>query len=195
MSATIAGGFLRLADERLLPVLNVETRSEVERVRTGMAQRPDERWSATDSHGHEHRYVRDEEGVPRLPSLDRRLRHVECDGSCYSITHGDCEGYDVDEWVCRECGDVVEPGFKPDYEAMEQGIPIYQTTSYTLTVELSEAHDIIKDAVYVQGEFEKPFPVLHNTSYEMESAFGETRITGIYVADEIRDIKRKPVGP
>lgn len=193
--ASTRGGYLELVDGRRLPVLSVESRSEVERVRTAMASRPDERWSATDSHGHEHRYVRDEEDVPRLPSLERRSRHVECDGSCFEITHGDCEGYDVDEWHCRECDDVVEPGFQPDYEAMEHGVPIYQTTDYTLTVEVEQAYDTIKDAVYVQGEFEKPFPFLHNTSYEVESAFDETRMVGTYVAEETRSIKRKPVGP
>lgn len=195
MTASIVGGYLELTDGRRLPVLSAESRSEVERVRTAMASRPDERWSATDPHGHEHRYVRDGEGVPRLPSLERRSHHVECDGSCFEITHGDCEGYDVDEWHCRDCDDVVEPGFKPDYEAMEHGIPIYQTVSYTLTVEVAQEHDTIKDATYRQGDFQKPFPLLHNTSYEVESAFAETRMLGVYVAEETRSIKRKPVGP
>ena len=187
--------YLRLADGRRLPVLKVETRSEVERVRSLTAQRPDETWSATDTHGHVHRYVRDAEDVPRLPSLEPRSRHVECDGSCYSVTHGDCEGYDITVWLCRVCGDEVEPGFKPDYEAMDPGIPVYQTNSYTLEVEVAEAHDTIKDSVYVQGEFEKEFPFLHNASYEVESTFGESRMVGVYHAEETRSVKRKPVGP
>lgn len=205
------GGYLLLADGSQLPLAgDVTVSSEVERVRTAMASKPDERWTHTDSHGHVHKYVRDEEDVPRLPSLERRIRQEECDGSCYSITHGDCEGYAVTEWFCRECGDEVEPGFKHDYEAENPGIPISVTTEYALSVEMEPPTGMvqaaapilgpIKDAIYVHTdaagvEHRYPLPILQAGSYEVESGFDRPLMRAQLQGTEWKRITRKPIGP
>src|SRR5690349_8793996 len=109
------GSYLLLANGDRLPLAgDLRVNSNTEYMRSMTASIPDASGSATDSHGHEHRYVRDDEGVPRLPSLKiQQGEEYWCE---------DCNDFHSDsDWVCRECGDVVEPGFKPDYEAQNGG--------------------------------------------------------------------------
>lgn len=84
-------------------------------------------WTYTDPAGHVHSYVLDRDGVPRLPTLEVRTEHRDCNGGC-----GDhaCEGYDVTVWHCRECDAVVEPGFVQDTAP----IPLWATNEHRLTV-------------------------------------------------------------
>lgn len=192
--------------------LKIDT--DIERVRTDRARLPDETWSHTDSNGHTHTYVRDEDDVPRLPSLERRIRDVPCDGSCYSITGGECDGYTVEEWFCRECGVQVDPGFTPDYEASDPGIPITQTSTYQLTAALPLP--AAPGGVITVSAGESLFPPIENAEIAWEDPQGNqnrfpmpTLIAGndmVFTAGsslvqidlygyEMKDIKRKPTGP
>lgn len=193
---------LLLTDGTALRVVSpVSVESETEVVRTSMAYKPDTKWSYTDSHGHLHQYVRDEEDVPRLPSLERRSRHVDCDGSCYSVTHGDCDGYDETVWFCRECGDEVEPGFVHDYAAEMNGIPIGTTVSYNLTVEvpsqptepLTGTQYGYTDAAGTSHRF--ALPPLFPGNIDAESGPDGWVMRAQFQGQEYETVKRKPVGP
>lgn len=75
---------------------------------------PDESWSATDANGHEHRYWRrgsDPKADLELPTLERHVRHIECDGVHIGgfLVDDPCEGYDELYWLCIVCGDEVAP--------------------------------------------------------------------------------------
>jgi hypothetical protein len=61
----------------------------------------DERWSYTDKAGHVHRYERGEDHYPTLAEKSRTVTNY-FDGDEYES---------VETWmVCRECGEVIEPG-------------------------------------------------------------------------------------
>jgi len=191
--------YLKLADGDRLRILDGPTvESETEVVRSSTATKPDTQWTATDSHGHEHRYVRDAEDVPRLPSLDRRGRHVECDGACGDMG---CDGYTITEWFCRECGDQAEPGFAPDYAAMTSGIPVSVTATYSLTVEGDVLHrDLITGAAYsyidedgVEHQYALPplYPVGGRSEFGFRSMQTSTDLTG----SQMKAVKHKPTGP
>lgn len=172
--------------------------SDVEMVRTAMGSKPDESWKHTDPHGHVHKYVRDAEGVPRLPSLEARERHVDCDGSC-----GGCEGYSITEWFCRECGDQEEPGFRHDYEAENPGIPVSRTTTFTFTVEMlgELPREPVTDAAfaYVAAdgvEHEQSLPPLTGYEWQIRTGGIEGPVATVKMSgSRIDAVKRKPVGP
>ncbi len=83
-------------------VLIIEQRFEV--VFSDRATKPDPTWEHTDGAGHFHAYDRD----GKLPTLTPRSRHVDCDGSCGGVCGG--EGYDVTDYLCSVCDELVEPG-------------------------------------------------------------------------------------
>jgi hypothetical protein len=121
-------------DELLLDGYEVALVDE-ERARADGAVQADMNWSATDPAGHVHRFVTpfnpDTAATSEwLPTLVKEQRHIDCDGSCYSITHGDCDGYDVPVWFCRACRAEVTPGTVPDYEARNPGILIHSTWAW-----------------------------------------------------------------
>lgn len=116
---SLAGGpALRVVEERI-------DGPEFTYARSLGAVMPDPNWVGIDEYGHEHRWAstgRSDGGKPEaLPSLNRSFRRIECDGTC---PHWDCGGYDETVWTCVLCGDEVEPGYKPDYQARTSGIPI-----------------------------------------------------------------------
>lgn len=194
--------YLLLADGTRWPVAgDISINSETEFMRVMNAYKPDVDWSHTDSHGHLHQYVRDDESVPRLPSLERRSVHVECDGSCYDITHGDCDGYNVDEWHCRECDEVVEPGFVHDYAVEQGGIPVQTTVSYDVTVEAqAELSEAVVGAHYAYvddsgNERRHPLPPLHVGQVEATTGLDGTVVRSQLQGIEYKSVKRKPVGP
>lgn len=136
-TATIDGG-------PELPVLDVrQVPPEYEYVRSEGAVLPDPNWSATDSHGHTHRWTtagqKDMAGrmTHDVLTLNRSTRHVECEGQC---DLDDCEGYDVPVWLCRKCGDEVEPGYRPDWQARSTGLPMLMVGSFLdVTVDVTPA--------------------------------------------------------
>ena len=194
--------YLLLADGTRWPVAgDISINSETEYVRTRLARKPDEQWTHTDSNGHAHAYVRDEEDVPRLPSLERRSVRIECDGSCFEITHGDCEGYDVDEWHCRQCDEVVEPGFVHDYDAENHGIPVQTIVSYDVTVEAqAQLSEAVVGAHYAYvdesgNEHRHALPPLHVGQVEATTGFDGTVVRSQLQGIEYKSVKRNPVGP
>src|SRR6266699_3417814 len=74
---------------------------------------PDKEWDYTDRQGHRHFYSDTEDTYPTLS-----LRH-----STYFC--GDCHDEHTDSWyVCRTCGETIQPGTKPDPKAgMKQYVP------------------------------------------------------------------------
>lgn len=123
--------WISLDDGPSLRVIEERTEGpEYDYIRSRDAVMPDPNWVFVDSYGHEHRWAstdRRDGGRPEaLPSLVRTFRHVDCDGTC---PNWDCDGYDVPEWHCVLCGDQVEPGCKPDYQARTTGIPVQRTAA------------------------------------------------------------------
>lgn len=111
---------LRLDDGTTFKVVErsvVATREVTERARMESAVKPDQAWSYIDAAVHEHTWL-----GRTLPTLERRSRHIPCDGSCGGVCEG--EGYYVPEYVCPRCGEVVEPGHVPDWQARGEGLPI-----------------------------------------------------------------------
>lgn len=191
--------YLELADGTRYPVDGaVEIRSNTEYMSTQQQRRPRIGWKFTDSNGHVHEYVRDADGVPRLPSLERRYRMEECPGGC-----GDpyCEGVEVEEWFCRECVEQVEPGFTIDYNVQ---FPVWTDTEYTLRVVMPvTGFDAIEGARYVMidpgavysfGEPEKAFDLPHLSVVEITEGFESGRIATLSAS--VRNaVKLKDVGP
>ena len=88
-------------------------RVECDPIEVTMLNRPDEGWSHTDSHGHEHFWTfRGKRGhysptaKAELPTLRRVVT-----GTGY---YPDGEPYDIAHYECRECGERVEPRSKTD---------------------------------------------------------------------------------
>lgn len=141
----------------------IQIDTEMETFRVQNSRHPQTAWIHTDSHGHTHKYFRDEEGVPRLPSLEARRRQVECDGSCDS---SDCDGYTVEEWFCRECGEEVEPGFRVVHD---ETIPYASISTYTVEVEAEPTDAPIEGALYAYADADgtvttHPLPTLHSVA-------------------------------
>lgn len=175
----------------------VSVDTEVESFRVESMRRPDTTWTHTDSNGHAHKYYRDEEKVPRLPTLERRERLAPCDG-CSDI-HGDCDGYTVEEWFCRQCGEQIEPGFTVAHDVE---IPHSAISHYSVTVE--DATNVpeggIEGAVYVTVEpggtqHHHPLPVLHAGNSTVTWGFGERVAQTELRGSEYQAITREPVGP
>ena len=121
---------LELADGSRFPA-RVNREVEVKRVRSDRAVLPDPRWTLTDPSGHPHRWDLSDKNEPKLPTLRREDRHVECDGSCGS--QWDCDGYDIDVYFCRECGAEIEPQYIPDTYARDVGWAVSETVQYEVT--------------------------------------------------------------
>lgn len=88
----------------------------------------DRNWTFVDGAGHFHA-VSDGE----LPTLLARSLHRECDGSCGGVCGG--EGYDVTQYFCRICEELIAPGTVPgphfdsmpgryDWQAQLEGFPV-----------------------------------------------------------------------
>jgi len=87
-----------------------------------MVKVPDEKWRYVDLNGHGHFWSTGE-----LPTLEWVVTGKHWVGDEY-----DGQEYDVGEWRCRLCTEVIEPGYR-----LEQPRPIFGLT--TVTVEfLSE---------------------------------------------------------
>lgn len=103
----VAGPTTRVQINDLLALygrLNITQTHEV--IRTNLPA-PDLSWTFQDANGHFHAF--DKGGD--LPTLNAVPRHVDCDGSCGGICQG--EGYNVIDYTCVLCGEVVEPGSLP----------------------------------------------------------------------------------
>lgn len=87
----------------------------IEYVTSAYASKPDPKWSFTDGAGHFHAFTKAKDRS-ELPTL--RAEEVPCDGAC-----GDPEDT-VTVYRCIICGETVEPGYIPDYDAMTRGFPI-----------------------------------------------------------------------
>jgi len=76
-------------------------------VTSATATKPDPAWEFHDAAGHFHAY--DVDG--KLPTLEPRSRHIDCPGEHVSPEYDDddCEGYDVVEYFCPICDEMVEP--------------------------------------------------------------------------------------
>lgn len=194
--------YLELADGSRWPIDGpLEIRSDTEYMRTERQRRPRLDWRCTDSNGHLHEYVRGAEGVPRLPSLERRYRMDECTGGC-----GDpgCEGVSVEEWFCRQCGVQVEPGFTVDYDVQ---FPVWTDTTYELRVVMPKSDfEPIEGATYVMvdpsevfrfGEPEKRFGLPYLCVQEITGSLGATDTSNTVTLQASRrdSVKTKPVGP
>lgn len=83
---------------------------------------PDEKWRGVDKRGHGHFWVDGE-----LPTLEWVVT-----GTCWAGDEFDGEEYEVGEYRCRECGEVIEPGKK-----LEHG-PTHIPGPTTVTVTLNE---------------------------------------------------------
>jgi len=89
--------------------LNVEY--EIIDVTSSTATKPAMSWTLIDDQGHFHAY--DDQG--ELPTLIRRVRHVDCDGAHDFLDEdGECEGYDIVEYFCAICDQQIEPERVPD---------------------------------------------------------------------------------
>lgn len=188
--------YLQLTDGtrwRVAGGLSVERETETFTVEN--ARHPDISWKHTDSHGHKHRYVRDEEEVPRLPTLEARRRPVECDGSCYG---GECDGYTVEEWFCRECGEQVEPGFRVVHDVT---IPYATVSTYTIEVEAPPIDGPIEGAEYTRVDAAGnlnvyPLPPMYCGNSETTFGGRERTVTRTRLSGERHtSVTRKPVGP
>jgi hypothetical protein len=119
---------LTLDDGQTFPITEFKMdAAPVEYIRSESAVMPDPGWSATDTHGHVHRWAstdrRDVDRAAALPTLVASTEHIACEDAGPCLLDG-CEGYDITVWHCAVCGDKVEPGYRPDYQARTTGIPI-----------------------------------------------------------------------
>lgn len=188
------GSYLLLANGDQLPIAgDLQVNSNTEYMRSMTSTLPDITWSVTDAHGHEHRYVRDDEGVPRLPSMKTQQGEEYWCEDCHDF-HSDSE------WVCRECGDVVEPGFKPDYKAATSGIPVWTDTEWTVSVDADVPFGVLlEDAKVVvpteRGEQHYEVPPLSVISRNGTSDSTGMRITTQLSGGMRKAVERKPTGP
>lgn len=85
--------------------------------------RQDRAWTMVDAQGHFHAV--DEDGG--YPTLDRRVEHRGCDGSCGGVCQG--EGYDVEAYTCTICGEDIEPGLlHGEHELTVPGLKSWRAT-------------------------------------------------------------------
>ena len=105
------------------------------RVRSEHATKPDPSWTLTDDAGHWHAFAEPEkEGMAAdLPTCNRETVQMPCDGSCGGICGG--EGYSVDRYSCRACGQEIKPRRIPDHAARDIGEAIPGLKDWTLEVE------------------------------------------------------------
>lgn len=171
---------------------SVSVTSDVEYIRSDMNYKPAVGWTHTDPAGHDHSYVLDGDGVPRLPTLECRLVHRDCNGGC-----GDhaCEGYDVTVWHCRECDAVVEPGFVRDTAP----IPLWATNEHRLTVLHNRPiPNLVAAATLVweqDGEVTARRGLHYLSGSETWMASDSTTMRTRFTATERVSIPQKEVGP
>ena len=124
----------------------------------------DPSWSTTDQHGHPHYWTAN----PDLPYPTIESRHRGCDIE----GHDDCEG-DV-FYVCRECGDEVEPGMRTTTRSVVRSewyeLTVRRregqatvTTTYTLSKSDCDAlmHALTATAMVVIDRQVGEFPILN----------------------------------
>jgi hypothetical protein len=202
--------WLRLPGARRLLVEEYRIEQDIERARSERAVEPDMDWVHTDPAGHVHRFVTPEdEGVATpadwLPTLVKEHRHVDCDGSCFEITHGDYDGYDEPVWFCRECGAEIEPGVKPDLYVRDVGLPVKETVTWTIVVKSQDAlpetieGDLAvviersEDGTRVVREDVIPLPTpLYCGEQQIERSGSGTQFSTTYTGTEYRTPKRRP---
>lgn len=193
--------YLELADGTRWPLASpMQVRGNTETVTVGMSREPQANWSDVDPNGHAHHYVRDEQGVPRLPSLERRYRKEECPGGCGDP---DCDGVSVEEWFCRICGEQVKPGFRTIYD---KTVPVWTDVTYDLRVYMPPPSlDLIEGARYVQitpdaifrfGEAERAFELPSLNVVSVEQQIGRDITTDVVLVGHLRKrVKTAEVGP
>jgi hypothetical protein len=77
---------------------------------TSERESPDERWTFTDSQGHDHRYERG------YPTLDLVVDESHwCDGREGIYNHDPHEQIDRSHYECEVCREVIEPAMHPPY--------------------------------------------------------------------------------
>lgn len=88
------------------PAITIEMHRETIDVTTSRGERvADHGWFFVDSHGHDHRFAGDE-----IPTIEWVVTGTEWGGDEYESFE-----YDVGEYRCRECADVVTPHWNIDY--------------------------------------------------------------------------------
>lgn len=92
-------------------------------VSSATATKRDPDWSFVDSNGHFHAWA--DSDVNDLPTL--RVEQIPCDGAC-----GDPDDT-ISLYLCKICGEEVEPRTEPDYAA-RNGARIPGQRSVTITV-------------------------------------------------------------
>jgi hypothetical protein len=137
----------------------VEITQRVEMVRSWGATKPDPRWEHTDSHGHFHTFAED----GSLPTLRTEIVEMPCDGSCDDVCGG--EGYTITRYRCKICGDEVEPGYVPDYQARESGTPIMGPKDATVTIHSDRVFEERTVSVHVTANGDEWIGIgeIHNT--------------------------------
>lgn len=199
----------RAYPEQNLVVDMYEVGFDVERVRSESAVEPDMDWVHTDPAGHLHRFVTppDEETAPAadwLPTLVKEHRHIDCDGSCEGITGGDCEGYSVPVWFCRECRAEVEPGTVPYAEARWPGLPVTEITRWKIVIKSqTELPEVIEGDLSIVQERSEDFtrivredvtPIeteLHRTDVEIEMSGSGVQFSTTYVGEVLKPAPRR----
>lgn len=202
--------WLRLPGPRRLLIEEYRIDRDVERARSNLAVEPDMDWVHTDPAGHVHRFVTpDDEDTASpadwLPTLVKEHRHIDCDGSCFEITHGDCDGYDEPVWFCRECRAEVEPGVKPDLYVRDVGVPVSEIVTLTIVVksptalpemiegDLAMVREWSEDHTRVIREDVTPLEMpLHRAEYKFEMSGSGTQFSTTYTSTEYRTPKRRP---
>lgn len=104
----------------------LEITQEVEMVASLFASKPDPTWEHTDDAGHYHAWT----GDGKLPTLEVKVEHKPCDGSCGDTCGG--EGYTVIHYHCRICQVELQPGKLPDQEPH----PVFGLKTWSLTVQM-----------------------------------------------------------
>ncbi|ETK36105.1 hypothetical protein [Microbispora sp. ATCC PTA-5024] len=125
----------------------IEIQQDVEYVRSERATKPDPGWEFIDAAGHFHAFAEGGE----LPTLNSERVEMPCDGSCGGVCEG--EGYTVLRHTCRICGQEVEPGYVPDYEARTVGEPIFLRKMATVTITSAEPVTDSRDEVSVRVRY------------------------------------------
>lgn len=87
--------------------------SYAEMMEVTLLRRPDEAWSHRDAQGHEHYWTFDGERGRYRPDAKAELPTLEWvrTGTYF---YPDGESYDVGEYRCRQCGEVVTPRRRAD---------------------------------------------------------------------------------
>lgn len=116
-----------------VPAVSIDIhRDMIDVTLVGGERTPDQKWRHTDSNGHLHAWDGD-----NLPSLEWVVTGQEYIGD-------EIEGqvYDVGEYRCRSCGEVVEPGIVTDYGRKSMPGPT------TVTITIGEEHFTLDETQY-----------------------------------------------